>query len=49
MDCSTDVIGPDSFGSVEIVPVIDASTSAGTHTVTPKTAPDAPIKRSRPA
>jgi hypothetical protein len=45
MACSTEVMGPDSFGSVEMVPVIDATTSAGIHTVSPNTAPATPIIR----
>jgi len=49
MACSIEVIGPDSFGSVEIVPVIEAAMSAGIHTVSPNTAPAAPINSSRAA
>ena len=39
MACSSEVIGPDSLASVDIVPVIAASTSAGTHAVMPSLGP----------
>src|SRR2546429_579498 len=39
MVCSSVVIGPDSFGSVESVPVSEASTSAGSHRVNANTVP----------
>ena len=42
-------MGPDSLGSVDTVPVMAASMSAGIHLVTANTAPAAPITRSRPA
>src|SRR5947207_15852661 len=43
MACSSEVIGPDSLGSVDRVPVIDAMASAGTHEVSANTAPAPPI------
>ena len=46
MACSSEVIGPDSLASVDIVPVIAASTSAGTQAVRPYTAPLTPMTAS---
>ena len=43
MACSSDVMGPDSFGSVDRVPVSAATSSAGSHLVSANTAPATPM------
>ena len=43
MACSRDVIGPDSLGSVDTVPVRAATTSSGKDRVRAKTVPATPI------
>ena len=46
IDCSMVVIGPDSFGSVDRVPVSAASTSTGIEPVTANVAPATPMTAS---
>ena len=47
--CSSEVIGPDSFASTEIVPVRAATISAGSDLVRANTAPARPITTKRAA
>ena len=47
--CSSEVIGPDSLASVEIVPVREAMMRAANDRVSAKTAPAAPITRNSAA
>ncbi|TMK21515.1 MAG: hypothetical protein E6G68_03355 [Actinobacteria bacterium] len=45
--CSSEVIGPDSFGSVDSVPVRDARISSGNRRVIAKSAPAHPMTNRR--